>query len=491
MSNIKSKRQHIGFIDNSGNFVRKSVQDSLRKEESTQLKDDLFRSSYGVLNVIQPQFSPSELALFMESNTYHSKCVRVKAEDGSGVSWDLNIVGEETPQSIYNKDFVSAVLNGVDINEVFNNMFVDKIGLGYGCIEIARRARLNDNPIDSIYHVPSLEVRVHLSLDKYVQMAYGKKVWFKRVGYAKDVHIETGEEFELGILPVEERANEMMFYKQYSPTDLVYGMTDLIPTLSTLIGDAHRQDFNINYFKTGGMPSWAVIITGDIDEEYKDSETGEIYSIQEEVQNLFTQVTETQASAVAYVLPSKGDVTVHFEKLGDEQKEISFREYRMDNRDEILSAHGVNAQRLGLGEVGNMGGSNTFELDEIYNSTVIEPMIISVEDFVNDIWIKSLGVDDVKFTLKRREINTLERKIANATSLFNLGALTPNKIIELFGEEFGLVKSDNDNMNGHYIGAVRIDGPLLVDETVVEKQLEVDKVSVVKSKEKWWKKFFK
>lgn len=475
----KGRREHVGFINDSGKFIVKGLNNIDRKEDSSQLKNDLFSNMYGTHNVYIPAYNPSELVGFLEVNSYHNKCVSAKADDGSGDSWKVSIIGDETEVSLFNKRFVEEILNNVDINDEYGQVIFDEESISYGCLEVCRNNRLPGGSIDSIFHVPSLEVRVHRSENKFVQSKYGEVVWFKSFGYGMDVNKHTGFEFDLGTLPYEDRANEMIMYKKYSPTDLVYGMSDVIPLLNTLTADAYRLSSTLNSFKNGFMASWAVIITGDVDQIYTDDESGIDYNIQTEIQDLFSQVAESQSSVMVYVLPTNldgGKIEVTFEKLGDEQKEVSYNEFRLANVDEILSGHGVPSQRIGLSKEGALAGGNTQEVFTIYNSKVVQPKIRRIEDFVNDYWIPSLGVTDILFEIISEDLVVDDNKLKVLGDLFNRGVITPNQLINIYGEEYGLELSDKEQMDGHYINGMRIDV-----EWSSESEVEYTKESKVNS----------
>ncbi|MYL36026.1 phage portal protein [Pontibacillus yanchengensis] len=429
-------KKTVGYVS-GGKYIKGSLKSKVKTEESTQIIDK-FQSNYGTFNVVLPKYNPSVLADLGAENTYHFKAVRAKADDGSGVGWELLKKEDEVDDDV--KEKVESLIEESDINNTFRKAFTDLDTISFMTIEVARQGRLSNRRIDNIHHVPSEFVRVHRHRNKYVQMVGGEYVWFKRVGYMKDVDIKTGKEYPHGSLPIEQRANEMYFYSKYSSDSTVYGTSDAIPALGAIYGDINRRNYNLSYFETGGMATWAVMVTGDIPQGEED-DNGDMSYVHEDINDLIEQVGSNPHGVMVYSIPNKttgGNINVEFQKLSDEQKEVSFRDFRIDNRDEILSAHGVPPQRLGISETGNLGGGNTEEVDAIYKSTMVEPLNGVVEEFMNKIWIPSLGVDGLKFRLKRRDEKGVEHDIENLKFLFDAGAMTSEEVRELFKDKYNL-----------------------------------------------------
>jgi capsid portal protein len=229
-------------------------------------------------------------------------------------------------------------------------------------------------------------------------------------------------------------------------------MPDIIPAIGAIYGDVSRRNYNISFFENYGVPAYAVFITGDYDE----GELDELGRSQFEVaiEEHFKAMKNKPHSTLIMSVPSAtgGDVKVEFKPLSLETKEASFRLYRLDNRDEVLSAHAVPPYRAGIAETGSLRGSTAEEATEIYKMSVIEPRQEMLEAAIN-LHIVRNGFQVFGWEFKLGSIDNTDEKhdLFMLQGLFAMGCVTPNQIISFFGKRFGLVESDLPEMNYHYI----------------------------------------
>src|SRR5690606_17913651 len=106
------------------------------------------------------------------------------------------------------------------------------------------------------------------------------------------------------------------------------------------------------------------------------------------------------------------------------------------NRDEILSAHGMPPYRVGIAEVGSLGGSTAKEQTEIYKTSIVKPRQELLEHvFRYKLLGEAVGIKN--WYIKFHEIDTQDEKadaeIAN-TYLTN-NVWTVNEVREHQGKE--------------------------------------------------------
>ncbi|WP_254866654.1 phage portal protein [Geobacillus sp. LEMMY01] len=140
-------------------------------------------------------------------------------------------------------------------------------------------------------------------------------------------------------------------------------------------------------------------------------------------------------------------IEIKFQALSVETKEASFRMLRADNRDEILSAHGVPPYRAGIVVEGSLGGSTARESTEIYKQSVIEPRQDMLENVLNRLLFVGLGITDWRFRFKDIDTKDTQAKIEELRFLFEVGAYSPNMILR----ELGRDPIDDPNLDRHFI----------------------------------------
>ncbi len=447
----------FGIVTKRGKFAGGDVLSQYATKGSRQVGQDAFNKTYGK-GLVKPLYNPDTLARALEMNTYHYRCCRVKARDTAGLGWALKPVVENPNEQQYDQlqDFFDG--QDVPISSTFNQAQFDFEGIGYGAIEVIR---VDHNPAgypEQLKHIPSHTLRVHKSGNLFCQMRNNKRVWFKAIGYEKDVDYKTGREYPLGSLPENKRATEILWFANYTPRSDYYGLPDIIPALGAVHGDISRRDFNIAFFDNFGVPAYAVFITGNFQDEPRlDSdgkETGETV-LQHEIEEHFKELAKNPHSTLILTIPTKAgaeEVKVDFEPLAVETKEASFRLYRKDNRDEVLSAHGVPPYRVGVAETGNLGGTTAAEATEIYKRSVIEPRQETLETILNrHIILEAFDIKDWRYEFAEIDTADEAHDLDVLQALFGMAAVTPNQIIRHFKDRFGLEEVDRPEMNTHYL----------------------------------------
>ncbi len=81
-------RGFIGVATKSGAFVPEDIFAAFAgKQGSQQIPQQ--QDFTGIAGLVEPLFNPGNLALHMESNTYHARAVKTKAQDTAGQGWEL------------------------------------------------------------------------------------------------------------------------------------------------------------------------------------------------------------------------------------------------------------------------------------------------------------------------------------------------------------------------------------------------------------------
>lgn len=441
------------YVLNDGEVITGSYLDKYAtKGESQQIPNDKFENSYTNDGLIEPLYNLEALAQLLEVNAYHYRAVKTKARDVAGLGYRLEPAEDVNKPNDEQKDIAQEFLRNLNpsktITEVNDQVMVDHEAMGNGYYEVIRDKE-GENVV-GMEHIPAHTMRAHEDTNKYAQVRGKNKAWFKRFGYDKDVHVKTGEYHALNSLDPKDRATEVIHLKNYTSRSDYYGIPDVIPSLSAILGDKERQEYNTSFFDNHAIPAYAVTVTGaELDEE-----------TERQIQKFFQQDVKKSNHSTLVLTGKKGDdysgepIEFKFEALSTDVKEASFRMFRQDNRDEVLSAHGVPPYRAGITVEGQMGGSSASESTEIYKQSIIKPRQEILESRINRFILQDgLGVTDWRFRFEEIDTRDEDKEIERLKKLFDMAYYSPNMLREARGDE----KVDDPNMDRHFINGQPID----------------------------------
>ena len=359
------------FVTSGGKIF--TEEDLKRYEIPASKQIDLL--SWQGIPIIEPPYDLSRLMAWLEVSIPHSACVHTKVQDAVGIGWHLERVDEGAPIAEKDRleDFFNNVNDDEDIITMSKKVFLDYEGCGNGYIEVIRDI---EGHINAMYHIPAVSVRVHKSKKLYIQRVGGKTVWFKKFGDDRIIDNTSGLIAESLDKP-EKMANEVIHLKNYTWRSAHYGLPDWLPAVSSMLGEMKEKEYNLNFFTSFGIPAYAVLLKNmDLTPEIEDT-----------VKKYFeTEIKENPHRTMVFSLPQGAEMT--FEPLNIQTKEASFRVYKRDNRDDVLTAHRVPPYRAGLVIQGQLSGGVATEVDRIYLTSVIDPKQQSFEWLINNGIIK-------------------------------------------------------------------------------------------------------
>lgn len=440
------------YILDDGEIVTEEYMQKYAIKQSKQLPSDEFTEREYNEGIVEPLYCLEALAELLEINTYHYRAVKTKARDVAGLGWYLepaeNIENPSMEQKKKVDDFFKNVNPHMTFAELNDRMMVDFEATGNGYQEVIRDEK---GELIGLEHIPAHTIRIHRDNMRFVQKRGNKKVWFKRFGFEQDVHVKTGEIYPKGTLSPEERANEILHLKNYTSRSDYYGVPDIIPAVRAIISEKEIQEYNISFFDNHAIPAYAVTVTGaDLDDETERA-----------IRQFFQRDAKVKRHSTLVITAKKGQgdytsdpIKIEFHPLSTEIKEASFRMYRQDNRDEILSAHGVPPYRAGITVEGSLGGSTARESTEIYKQSIIKPKQEMLENRINRFILREgLGVTDWYFRFKEIDTKDTDREIERLERLFRMGVYSPNMILQELGKD----RIDNPLMDRHFINGIPID----------------------------------
>jgi PBSX family phage portal protein len=307
----------------------------------------VYKNGYGLFDVITPPYNLYELASFYDTSFANHAAIDAKVANIVGLGYSFEVTSR-TMLSLENKDDEVAVgrarkriermklemrdwlenLNDDDsFTKIMEKVYTDVESTGNGYIEVGRTV---NGDIGYIGHIPSATVRVRRLRDGFMQIIGEKVVYFRNFG-AKNPNLVTQDA----------RPNEIIHIKEYSPLNTYYGIPDIIAALPSLVGDQLASQYNIDYFENKAVPRYVVTLKG-----------AKLSNEAEDKMFRFLQTGLKAQSHRTLYIPLPGDTDqnkVEFEMKPIENgiQDGSFKEYRKQNRDDILVAHQVPISKLG------------------------------------------------------------------------------------------------------------------------------------------------
>ena len=406
------------YLD-SANADAKGIKDSGSKSINPGL---VYRNGYGLFDVITPPYNMYELANFYDTSFANHAAIDAKVENVVGLGYRFDVT-DRTMLSLESNDNIEAVgrarkrierakielrdwLESLNTDDSFTRtmekVFTDLQSTGNGYLEIGRTVA---GEIGYVGHIPSITMRMRRLRDGYVQIIGPKVVYFKNFA-AKNANPLTSDN----------RPNEIIHFKDYSPLNTYYGVPDIVAALPSLIGDQLASQYNIDYFENKAVPRYIITLKG-----------AKLSADAEDKMFRFLQTgLKSQSHRTLYIpLPGDNDhskVEFDMKPIENGVQDGSFKEYRKQNRDDILIAHQVPVSKLGGSDTG--GTASALAQDRTFKEQVSRPAQQDLEKIINKIIKEKTDILEFKFneltlTDEIAQSQILERYVKNQIMLPN------------------------------------------------------------------------
>jgi len=343
-------------------------------------------TGYVMFEAVEPPYNMDYLARVYEVSSPHHAAVDAKVSNIVGLGYDL-IETDETKDKIEEiddndserlnflrrkisraktrlKKDIDNLNEDESFTETMKKILTDYDATGNGYMEIGRKI---DGTIGYIGHIPSSNMRVRRNRDGFIQIVNNKIVFFRNYG-------DTSISDPLGNDP---RPNEVIHFKKYTPTNNYYGIPDIIPALPALAGDEFASKFNLDYFENKAVPRYIIVVKGA--KLSNDS--------QKKLLEFFQTGLKGKNHRSLYIpLPADdGNTKVEFkmEPVEAGVQDSSFRNYRLENRDEILMAHRVPVTKVSMASGISLAAAR--DADKNFREQVTKPTQDYFEKKVNKI----------------------------------------------------------------------------------------------------------
>ena len=401
--------------------------------EGTKSKEinpgQVFRNGYGMFDVITPPWNLYELANYYDTSFANHAAIDAKVENIVGLGYDFE-VSKRTMMRLESNSDSAAVerarsrierlkiemrdwLENLNDEESFTHtltkFYTDVQATGNGYLEVGRTIK---GKIGYIGHIPATTMRARRLRDGYVQIIGNKVVYFRNFGAKNKNPITT-----------DPRPNEIIHYKEYSPLNTFYGVPDIMSAITSLHGDQLASQYNIDYFGNKGVPRYVVTLKG-----------AQLSADAEDKMFRFLQNSLKGQNHRTLYIPLPGDsdnskVEFKMEPIENGVQEASFKEYRKQNRDDILIAHQVPLSKIGGGDSTSI--ANALSQDRTFKEQVSRPAQNNLAKMINKIIKEETDVLEFKFneltlTDEIAQSQILERYVKNQI-------MVPNEAREALG----------------------------------------------------------
>jgi len=383
-------------------------------------------TGYAMFDLVEPTYNLEYLSVVYETSTYNYAAINAKVANIVGLGYDFvetkktndaldALTDDKSLERARRKisklrQDIHAWLDTTNEEDTFTQTLIktytDLEATGNGYIEIGRTTGGN---IGYIGHIPSKTMRVRRLRDGFIQLLYGKAVYFNNFG---------DTETENPIAGQEDRPNEIIHLKKYTPMNNYYGIPDIIAAQVALAGNELSGRYNLDYFENKAVPRYIITVKGA-----KLSPESERKLLE------FFQVGLKGKNHRSLYIPLPGDTPdskteFKMEPVEANPQESSFNVYRKSNRDEILLAHRVPINKIGTPEGVNLAVAR--DADKTFKEQVCRPAQMILEKKVNKIFEEKTDALSLKFNELTLTDEDTQSKIDER--YLRMQVITPNEV---------------------------------------------------------------
>jgi PBSX family phage portal protein len=397
-NNFKRRAARMSKVEASPAYMNSALAISSGRDDAKSKEINpgvLYRNAYGLFDVITPPWNVYELANYYDTSFANHAAIDAKVENIVGLGYKFEIsprtmlkleASIDTASTdrarkrierskIELTDWLESLNTDDSFTTTMEKVYTDVQATGNGYLEIGRTTR---GEIGYVGHIPATTMRVRRMRDGFVQIIANKVVYFRNFG-AKNPNPVT----------LDNRPNEIIHLKQYSPLNTFYGVPDIISAISSLHGDQLASQYNIDYFSNKAVPRYVVTLKG-----------AKLSSDAEDKMFRFLQTNLKGQSHRTLYIPLPGDsdnnkVEFKMEPIENGIQDGSFKEYRKQNRDDILIAHQVPLSKLGGSDSSAIAAA--LSQDRTFKEQVARPAQRQIEKMINKVIREKTDILEFKF----------------------------------------------------------------------------------------------
>ena len=383
-------------------------------------------SGYAMFDLIEPPYNLEYLSKVYEISTYNYAAINAKVANIVGLGYDFvetkktndafdSITDDKQLERARRKlnklrQDLHAWLDSTNDEDTFTQtlikVYTDLEATGNGYIEVGRTVGGN---IGYIGNIPAKTMRVSRLRDGFVQLLYGKAVYFNNFG---------DKETENPIAGQEDRPNEIIHLKKYTPMNNYYGTPDIVAAQVALAGNELSGRYNLDYFENKAVPRYIITVKGAKLSPESERKLLEFFQVGLKGKNHRSLYVPLPADS------ADSKVEFKMEPIEAGNQEGSFEKYRKSNRDEILLAHRVPINKIGTPEGVNLAVA--IDADKTFKEQVCRPAQMILEKKINLIFDEKTDALLLKFNELTLTDEDTKSKIDER--YLRMQVITPNEV---------------------------------------------------------------
>lgn len=392
---------------------------------SKKLEDHVI-TGYNAFEVVAPPYNLDYLAKLYELSVPHKAAVDAKTANIVGLGYDF-VPSSKTDEKADSLDGDKAekfqkklrrlkreLMDALDdmneedtFTEILMKVWKDYESTGNGYLEIGRSETTGQ--IAYIGHLPCTTVRIRRERDGFVQIIANKAVFFRNFG--KD---------DPNPLGTDSNPNEVIHFKRYAPSSTFYGVPDIVAAKTAVAGNDFSAKFNLDYFENKAVPRHVIILQGATINPRLAKNILEFFE---------TGLKGKNHRSLFVPIPAGNKdkkVELKIEPVEAGVQDASFNNYRKENRSEILMAHRVPVNKIGLPEGVSLAVAR--DADKTFKEQVCGPEQDTVEKKLNKVF-KDIQGDHV-FDFKLNELTLTDEATQSQIDerRIKTGQRTPNEL---------------------------------------------------------------
>jgi PBSX family phage portal protein len=398
-------------------------------QEGTSTQQNLLQQAvtgYAMFDLVQPPYNLEYLSKIYEISPYNYAAINAKVANIVGLGYAFvetkkandALDNIEDPKQLdrarrkLNKlrqdldNWLEETNEEETFTETLIKAYTDLEATGNGFIEIGRTTAGN---IGYIGHIPAKTMRVRRLRDGFIQLLYGKAVYFRNFGDTETPNPISG---------VEDRPNEIIHLKKYTPMNNYYGLPDIVAAQNAMAGNEFAGKYNLDYFENKAVPRYIITVKGAKLSPESERKLLEFFQVGLKGKNHRSLYVPLPADT------SDSKVEFKMEPIEANAQESSFNVYRKSNRDEILLAHRVPINKIGVPEGVSLASAR--DADKMFKEQVCRPAQDILEKKLNRIISEKTDALSLKFNELTLTDEDTQSKIDER--YLRMQVITPNEV---------------------------------------------------------------
>lgn len=394
-------------------------------------------------DIIEPTIIISGLKALRNCSIWHRKCLKAVAQDVTQNGWKPLSLKDNASED--NKTLLEDIFDDYDNNQALFKTMRDYRTYPHAAFEIVTN---EEGELRGFNHIRATTIRMCKGGEKAVQRIGAETRYFKVYGKIKkkhadmELHETNGKwEDEIGEISEDEKATYVVWLSEGGEDSDYYHEPEYIPSIPTIISDEALREYNLNGLRTNGVPNFLIMFAGEFEDEGIEDEDEDSKSFDEDLEEAFANVPNEPGTAIVFPIRTTGKdsgMIIDVQKLSEPLKEGSYNELSERNMNEILAAHEVPPQRLGITITGPLGGSDAEERNKLYNEKVISPLQSMLDNILNKLIFELLDITDWKHQFTQLDTRNIRSELDIALDLVKNAAMKPAQLLQAFGDMFKL-----------------------------------------------------